>query len=304
MPVKTHKTSKKHPKHFLKVYAPYLPLLVLLMFVITLGQQLLLSSRHGVLSYATSISSTDLLQDTNQQRVNNGDQPLKLSDKLVQAAQAKANDMASRNYWSHNTPEGSPPWIFVDKAGYNYQKAGENLAYGFATSADTVTGWMNSPSHRENLLDKSFTDVGFGYANAVNYQNNGPETIVVAMYGEPATITFDSSIPIAPGSLTPSTNNPVSTNQSNKNQPVHEPLSKTIAKIQALTGGKAPWANFAIGLLSGALIMYLLFKHSYALQRAWRRSERYFVSHPLFDVTLIVLTALTLLLSRGIGVIR
>ena len=137
----------------------------------------------SVLGYATSISVGDLLAGTNSQRSANGVASLALNTKLINAAQAKANDMVARDYWSHTTPDGQQPWVFITQAGYSYRAAGENLAYGFATSSDTITGWMNSPPHKENLLKTTFNDVGFGIANSANYVGTGQQTVVVAMYG-------------------------------------------------------------------------------------------------------------------------
>ena len=144
-----------------------------------------------VLSYATSISTDGLLNATNVRRAAASKGALTINSKLTQAAQAKANDMATRNYWAHNTPDGTPPWSFITNAGYSYDKAGENLACGFDESTDVVTGWYNSPSHRDNLLHPDYTEVGFGIANAASY-NCGDigatqQTIVVAMYAKPYT---------------------------------------------------------------------------------------------------------------------
>src|SRR6185436_5689145 len=69
--------------------------------------------------------------------------------------------------------------------GYNYSSAGENLAYGYPTSAEAVTGWMNSPGHRANMLNGTFSEVGFGFANSANFNGSGEETVVVAEYGAP-----------------------------------------------------------------------------------------------------------------------
>jgi uncharacterized protein YkwD len=151
---------------------------------------------HKVLAYATSMSVSDLLAQTNTQRAANGSPALQLNSKLVSAAQAKANDMVARNYWSHNTPDGQEPWVFFQNAGYAYKKAGENLAYGFDTSAYVINGWMNSPPHRANMLDADFQEVGFGFANSSNYVSSGPETVVVAEYGQPV-------VPIAAPAPTP-----------------------------------------------------------------------------------------------------
>ena len=140
---------------------------------------------RNVLGYATDMSAGSLVAGTNSQRIANGLGSLALNGVLGQAAQNKANDMAARDYWSHNTPDGQSPWTFVAAVGYSYQTAGENLAYGFSTSGDTITGWMNSPGHRANILNGTFQEVGFGIANSPNYQGSGPQTIVVAMYAQP-----------------------------------------------------------------------------------------------------------------------
>ncbi len=201
---KRHGHHQKRTTHFLKVYKPFLPLLLLV--VITLGFVSTSTLRIGqkssgtvssnntpvnteqVLSYATNIDPGGLLAATNQRRSAAGLGGLSNNGKLAQAAQAKANDMAARNYWAHNTPDGSPPWVFINNAGYSYNRAGENLACGFNDSTAVITGWYNSPSHRDNLLG-DYQDVGFGIANAAGY-NCGDfpateQTIVVAMYGTP-----------------------------------------------------------------------------------------------------------------------
>lgn len=83
---------------------------------------------------------------------------------LVKAAELKAKDMAARGYFSHEGPNGETPWSWLDKVGYAYVYAGENLAVNFFDSADVHRAWMNSPAHRENLLDKRFTEIGVGMA--------------------------------------------------------------------------------------------------------------------------------------------
>lgn len=184
---------QKRSKPFIKVYAPYIPLLLLVVANILIGFGWKSHSKKDVLGYATSMSPQVILDSTNVQRTANSVSPLALNSKLNTAAQAKANDMASRDYWSHDTPDGKTPWSFITNAGYSYTKAGENLAYGF-TEVDgnqgLIQGWMNSPEHKANLINSSYTEVGFGIANAANYQGQSQETIVVAMYAKPySTIT-------------------------------------------------------------------------------------------------------------------
>ena len=111
----------------------------------------------NVLGIATDITIQKLLELTNTKRSENGLSPLTLNSSLSDAARRKANDMLSSNYWAHNNPTtGATPWTFVKASGYSYELAGENLAKNFMFSSDVVQGWMDSKSHRDNLLKSQF----------------------------------------------------------------------------------------------------------------------------------------------------
>ena len=102
---------------------------------------------------------------------------------LTKAAELKANDMATKGYFAHTSPEGKTPWFWIEQAGYNYQYAGENLAINFSDSADVTNAWMESPSHRANIVKGQYTEMGTGIATGV-YQ--GRQTIFVAqVYASP-----------------------------------------------------------------------------------------------------------------------
>jgi len=325
---KRHGTHQKRSKNFVKVYLPYLPLLTfvgLSLWFTGFWQQ---RTNHGVLAYATSISINALLQSSNQQRAANGVAGLKLNSRLDAAAQAKANDMVARNYWSHNTPDGNPPWVFIDQAGYSYKLAGENLAYGFMTSEDTIAGWMNSPAHRDNLLNSGYIDVGFGFANSENYQNSGPETIVVAMYGAPLTVAAPvTSPPPAPTNVVvpqtkastntktePQPTTVIETNKpetAKKDEPVtsksskpSEPTTKNISRLQALTQGSLPWVMSAVTIMGIAAASAIILKHGIRLHKVLLRGERFLERNLLFDVTLISFIGLCIIVSRTAGFIK
>ncbi len=203
----------------MKTYWPYLPMLGIIGIGLLVNQLWGSPNHNGVLGLATDVSITELLNDTNAQREANGLPDLNLNTDLDNAAQAKANDMVTQNYWAHVNPQGVEPWTFITNSGYDYQAAGENLAYGFDDSADTVTGWMNSPDHRANILDTSYTDVGFGFANSTNFVGTGPETVVVAEYAEPAA----APAPVAaPATTTPK---PTTTTPSASTTPVTSPTA-------------------------------------------------------------------------------
>lgn len=136
-----------------------------------------------VLGYATDITVEKLFQLTNEQRAKNGLTPLTYNDQLANAAAEKAKDMFSKNYWAHYSPDGATPWTFILNSGYKYEYAGENLAKNFMFSDGVVNAWMDSPSHRENILRKEYTEVGFAISNGTL---NGEETtLVVQMFGKP-----------------------------------------------------------------------------------------------------------------------
>ena len=104
----------------------------------------------------------NLVKFTNQERVKAGLQPVVNNPLLNQSAQAKADDMVSRNYWSHNAPDGTEPWQFIHNVDYNYDMAGENLSCWYDNAKQAVDAWMDSPTHKANILMPEFTEVGFG----------------------------------------------------------------------------------------------------------------------------------------------
>jgi uncharacterized protein YkwD len=103
-------------------------------------------------------------------RAFNATSPLKLSAELANAALAHSLDMATRDYFEHQGPDGSTPASRVARAGYAWRVVGENIAAGVATPDEAVEGWLQSAGHCENLMDPRFTDMGVAYA--VNPQNS------------------------------------------------------------------------------------------------------------------------------------
>jgi uncharacterized protein YkwD len=110
---------------------------------------------------------------TNQQRAQFGLAPLTLNLTLNDVAEKHSQDMATRNYFSHQGLNGSQPWDRMRAEGYNYSRAAENIAFGQPTPQDVVTGWMNSAGHRRNILDPNLKDLGVGYYNGYWTQNFG-----------------------------------------------------------------------------------------------------------------------------------
>lgn len=131
-----------------------------------------------------SILQNVLVSKTNGSRQSSNLFSLKESGLLDAAAKMKAEDMASKGYFAHTSPDGIDPWYWISKAGYKYSYAGENLAVNFSDSEDVIRAWLNSPAHRDNILNAHFTEIGIGIAKGM-YE--GRETIFVAqMFGNPA----------------------------------------------------------------------------------------------------------------------
>lgn len=131
--------------------------------------------------YTDTITTSQLFTLTNVQRTSNGLPALVESPLLTQAATLKAQDEITNHYWGHDSPTGVQPWDWFNQVGYSYIYAGENLAQQFVTSDGVMTGWMNSPGHRANILNVHYLEVGF--AVVCGMTNNNPTTLVVAEYG-------------------------------------------------------------------------------------------------------------------------
>ena len=121
---------------------------------------------------------------TNSERERSTVGGLVRSEQLDAAAQLKAEHMAAEGYFAHYSPSGVTPWHWFDQVGYVYAHAGENLAVHFTDSRALVQAWMDSPTHRDNIVNEKFTEIGVGTARG-RYQ--GFETVfVVQLFGTPA----------------------------------------------------------------------------------------------------------------------
>lgn len=165
--------------------------------VLLVGFQLVLSfgskTFPKVLGYAANISPAEVIRLTNVQRQANGLLPLTENKTLDSAALAKGNDMLAKGYWAHFAPDGTSPWSFFLSFGYKYRYAGENLARDFGDAASAVNAWMNSPSHRENILNPNYQDIGIGVVEGS--LNGADTTIIVQFFG--TTLAGGAPIPVA-----------------------------------------------------------------------------------------------------------
>lgn len=159
--------------------------ILLIIIVGTFG--LALAGRYmiGTGNLAAVVSSV-LADLVNIDRGANNLGGLAWDDTLAKAAQAKANHMAQNSYFAHVSPDGKNSWYWFREAGYTFVYAGENLAVDFTDSADVERAWMNSPSHRANILNGNYTEIGI--ATAQGFYQGRMTTFAVQMFGRPAKV--------------------------------------------------------------------------------------------------------------------
>jgi len=130
--------------------------------------------------FFADITKITLEKLVNQSRQSAGLPALAENEKLDKAAELKAQNMVQNQYFNHTSPTGVTPWYWFSQAGYNYKYAGENLAVGFFESEEVYNAWLNSPTHKENMMNPNYKEIGtavlkgFGDGNAI---------IVVQLFG-------------------------------------------------------------------------------------------------------------------------
>lgn len=287
-----------------------------------------------VLAYAAEMSREGLLSGTNNARTANGLAPLSLNSQLNNSAQAKAQHMADYNYWAHVAPDGTQPWYFFNQAGYVYIRAGENLAYGFMSSQGAIDGWMNSPSHRANMLGE-YQDIGFGIVNAPDYQSSGQQTIVVAHYGAktapppppapapaapttpasstPTTPSTPAATPTnTPATPTPETSTQVPPTESLASKEAEEPVAGTapvapipvqtaeasrVSVLSMVVARNAPVAALASLMMVFVTMIGYALTHRSAFQHAVASGEHFVVAHPGLDSGIVAAISCLILLT-------
>lgn len=137
----------------------------------------------GIRLLAKAITAETIIDLTNRERVLRGLSDLRVNGRLTEAARAKARDMLQKAYFSHTSPQGITPWQWVQRAGYPYQKSAENLAVHYSTAEDVQGAWMASPSHRKNIINPDYQEIGVAVERG---RFEGVETIVVVqLFGLP-----------------------------------------------------------------------------------------------------------------------
>lgn len=154
---------------------------ILIFILLQVSFSIISYTNPGVLGISASIDQKKLIELTNKEREKQGLLPVSENEALDKAAQMKAQNMFSENYWAHFAPSGKTPWDFILGTGYRFTYAGENLAKNFYNSDNVVEAWMASPTHKENLLNSKYKDIGIAVVDGV--LNGQKTTLIVQMFG-------------------------------------------------------------------------------------------------------------------------
>ena len=140
-------------------------------------------AKPGILGYSSEITSQKVYEETNAERLKLKLSPLHYNPVLSNSATKKGEDMFKNNYWAHNSPTGTTPWDFFKAEGYEYSIAGENLAKDFYDTDTMIKAWMNSPTHRDNIVNSKYQEIGIGVVSGI--LNGVKTTIVIQHFGTP-----------------------------------------------------------------------------------------------------------------------
>lgn len=111
----------------------------------------------------------EVVELTNEEREKHDLTPLQIDQDLSNVAKEKSKDMAKENYFDHESPTYGSPFDMIKSFDIDYRAAGENIAKGQQTPQEVVDAWMDSPGHRENILNGDFTHIGVGFFEDGNH---------------------------------------------------------------------------------------------------------------------------------------
>lgn len=185
------KGNNYRPKFFEIEAMIVFSLLVVMIFILSINLPNILKSVASN-SQLSAVLPSVLTELTNEERAGAQLGNLKENELLNKAATMKAADMATKGYFAHVSPDGKNPWNWLQAVEYKYQYAGENLAVNFKDSEDVTVAWMNSPTHKANIVKAEYTEIGTGIATGTF---NGIESVYVAqVFAKPYVIGNSANV--------------------------------------------------------------------------------------------------------------
>ncbi len=246
-------------------------------------------------SYFADITKTALVQLTNQEREKIGLTTLTENPVLDRAAYLKAQDMLNNGYFSHFSPKGVSPWYWFKLSGYNYHYAGENLAIGFLDSSEVNDAWIDSPSHKANILNNKYREVGIAVVTG-NFQG-AETTVVVQLFGSKQQVLGAKTVTPAPAATLDKT---VPAGQPASATPVLPSYEKVLGTQDAREGLKFDFLSFVSQdyyvflqyiIYASILFMILLLSANLLLNLDFKHKDLFFKA-AAFVVLLVVFVAI------------
>jgi uncharacterized protein YkwD len=149
---------------------------ILLVAMIAVATSGIAPAPHGG---RTPITPETVLAEMNRVRALAGIGTFREDPRLRAAADDRMKDMLELAYWSHQSPDGNSPFVFVTPRGYRHRELGENLASGFESAELLVASWMESKGRRENMMNPAFTDVGIAVIDGSTTKRAAGRSVVV-----------------------------------------------------------------------------------------------------------------------------
>ncbi|OGZ29001.1 MAG: hypothetical protein A2427_03905 [Candidatus Nealsonbacteria bacterium RIFOXYC1_FULL_40_7] len=265
--------------------------------------------KPSILGYAAQISPEEVVRLTNQKRTEAGLAPLTYNQTLAGAAYTKGRDMIDRDYWAHVAPDGTQPWKFFSDFGYRYRYAGENLARDFSSASATVDAWMNSPTHRDNILNPKYKEIGIGVTEGdlagvdttivvqflgATYVDQTPQKVAVAPKVETTSLPKEMVVPDVKQDVEPSIT------------PTVVPLRTVLPEVQAKITSPTPNQQVLISpftttrtvslVVVGLLLVVFVIDAFFVEKRKISRIAGRTFAHVIF---LIMILSIILILRAG-----
>ncbi|NCN07512.1 CAP domain-containing protein [Candidatus Falkowbacteria bacterium] len=160
--------------------------ILIFLSIISIALKLILMALIFAYPNVTSIdnieaNARDLINMTNEYRHSLNLGELSPNARLTQAAVNKAQDLLANQYFAHTSPEGKKFSQWIKDVNYKYFYVGENLAINFNKNEDVFQAWLNSPTHKENIIKPQYQEIGIAVLEG-KYQNQ-QTTIVVQIFG-------------------------------------------------------------------------------------------------------------------------
>lgn len=119
-------------------------------------------------SAAANAQIQRIVELVNQRRKEAGLAPVRVNATLASCAQQYSEVQAAQGAINHTGPDGSNPGQRLKRCGYAWKHYGENLAGGYVDAGEVMTAWMNSPSHRKNIMNGKLKEIGIGFTHREN----------------------------------------------------------------------------------------------------------------------------------------